>query len=163
MRLLREKCWHGESRWLNIIGRLLCYQNLAPVWARLTPTASVRHWRVFSEGFSRGAFTRDNSSSSCERFSSLTTLRDLCKTCRSNRHDFPVHNLFQSTWKYFEFLQISWGLFVVWLFFFNELGLVWSSKGQGRSDFWGICFYYILAVLFERSFKKHAVQLSGSS
>lgn len=53
------------------------------------------------------AFIHYNSSSLCEHF--LTSVIYLVKTCRSNWHIFPMHNLFQNTSKYFEFLLVSSG------------------------------------------------------
>lgn len=41
----------------------------APCLSRLTPTSSLMHWRILSEGFSHTAFIHYKSSSLCEHFS----------------------------------------------------------------------------------------------
>lgn len=142
MKLLREKCWHGERKWLNIISHLLWYQNRFPVWARLTPTFSLMHWRIFSEGFSHMAFIHYNSSSLCEHFSHLSDIssQDMQRQLEQFPHAQSISKYLQVFWILMNFM----GYFCLG-FSFNDLGLVWSSKVQGRSDIWGICHYYILA------------------
>jgi len=127
MMLLRGKCWHGERKWLNIISHLLCYQNRLPVWARLTPTLSLVHWRMFFEGFSCMAFIHYNSLCEHSSYQSDLSSQDLHK----QRLNFSMYYLFPNTWKYFEFLGISHDFFFLFL---NDVGMVQSFKGQGRTD-----------------------------
>lgn len=146
MKLLRKKCWHGETRWLNMISCLLWYQNRIPVWARLTPTFSLMHWRIFSEGCSHMAFIHYNSSSLCEHFfyQSDISSQDMQKQLAQFVHAQSISKHFEVFWILMKFIGFfCWGL--VSLEFFNELGLVCSSKGQGRSDTGGIFHYYSIA------------------